>query len=265
MFMIDALITAIGVNAVLFVTVWLIGTAKAKISLIDVVWGPSFGLTLMVCLINAPGLGLAKILLATLILTWSIRLGYHLLPRAFSATEDRRYTAMRAGRSPTFFVWWSLIAVFGLQLVLSTFFSLPFVYALFSSSTHGTDLVVALGLGIATIGLAYESVADWQLKEFLSEPKGERSVCNVGLWRLSRHPNYFGESVFWWGIWLSAVGLSAPVWTVAAPIGLTVLLLRVSGVSMMESTISSRRPGYDAYKQTTNAFLPGVPKPASAS
>jgi steroid 5-alpha reductase family enzyme len=259
--MLDTLLIAVGVNAVLFVLVWLVGTAKARISLVDVVWGPSFGLTLMVCLINAPALGLGKLLIATLVLTWSIRLGYHLLPRAFSATEDRRYTAMRVGRSPTLFVWWSLVAVFGLQLVLSTFFSLPFVYALFSPPTESMSVWVAIGLLVATIGLAYESIADWQLKEFLSEPKGERSVCNVGLWRLSRHPNYFGECVFWWGIWLSAIALNAPLWTVAAPSGLTILLLRVSGVSMMESTISSRRPGYEAYKQTTNAFLPGIPKP----
>jgi steroid 5-alpha reductase family enzyme len=258
--MIETLVTAVYLNTVLFVLVWLVGTAKAKISLVDVIWGPSFGLTLMVCLINAPALGVAQILIATLVLTWSIRLGYHLLPRAFNPTEDRRYTAMREHRSPTFFVWWSLVSIFGLQLALSTFFSLPFIFALFSPVPQELNVGLALGLVIALLGLGYETIADWQLKEFLSEKKAGQSVCNIGLWRLSRHPNYFGESVFWWGIWLSAVCLSAPMWTVAAPLGLTVLLLRVSGVSMMESTISSRRPGYEEYKRTTNAFLPGMPK-----
>ncbi len=263
--MIETVLNAVCVNAVLFISVWLIATAKKKVSLIDVIWGPSFGCTLMVCLINAPALSTSQLVIATLVLTWSIRLGYHLLPRAFHPTEDRRYTAMRVNRSPTFFIWWSLFSIFGLQLVLSTFFSMPFIYALFGDGTPSHQAAFAIGAVIACFGLGYESLSDWQLKEFLAEKRAEQSVCNIGLWRFSRHPNYFGESVFWWGMWLSSLSLGAPVWTIAAPVGLTVLLLRVSGVSMMEATISSRRPGYDEYKRSTNAFLPGKPQAHSSS
>lgn len=258
--MLDAIVNAVCVNAVLFIAVWLVATFKKKVSLIDVIWGPSFGLTVLVCLSNAPTLSTSQLVISTLVLTWAVRLGFHLLPRAFSPTEDRRYTAMRAGRSSTFFVWWSLVSIFGLQLTLSTLFSLPFVYALFGASTLGVNSVFLIGAVIAVFGLWYESVADWQLGEFLANKTADQSVCDQGLWRFSRHPNYFGESVFWWGIWLGSVPLGAPVWTIFAPVGLTVLLLRVSGVSMMESTIGSRRPGYDTYQQTTNAFIPGKKK-----
>ena len=244
-------------NGALFLLVWVVATAKQRLHLIDVLWGPSYGITLLVCLTHAPQLTWAQVLLAVGVLTWSVRLGFHLLPRSVHKIEDRRYTAMREGRSPMFFLWWSLVAIFGLQLCLSLLFSVPFIYGLLSPTPPESTFLFIVGMVIAFIGLGYESIADWQLSEFKASKENQTDVLNTGLWRFSRHPNYFGESVFWWGLWLSTYTLGAPFWTMCCPMGLTFLLLRVSGVSLMESTITHRRPGYETYRQTTNAFLPG--------
>ena len=242
-------------NACLFVPVWLLATALKKVSLVDVIWGPSFAITLTVGVLNAPTLTTAQLLLASLIYAWALRLALHLLPRALHDGEDKRYTAMREGRSPAFFVLWSLVSIFGLQILISLSLSTPFMFAL--EGDEPLSILLYLGASIAALGLVYETVADYQLRSFLSKPKTSRTVCQIGLWKLSRHPNYFGECLFWWGIWVGCVALSAPLWTMYAPIGLTILLLRVSGITMMESTIGDRRPGYTDYVRTTNAFIPG--------
>ncbi|MGB0645565.1 MAG: DUF1295 domain-containing protein [Bradymonadia bacterium] len=250
---------AFTINGVFFLLVWVVATVKKRLHLIDVLWGPSYGITLLVCLTHANQLTLPQVILAVGVLTWSIRLGFHLLPRIAHKIEDRRYTAMREGRSPLFFIWWSLVAIFALQLCLSITFSLPFIYGLLSPNPPTQIFVFAVGMTLAFAGLGYESIADWQLSEFKASKENQHDVLNTGLWRFSRHPNYFGESVFWWGIWLSTYTLGAPSWTLCCPVGLTFLLLRVSGVTLMESTITDRRPAYESYRRTTNAFLPGRP------
>ena len=243
-------------NGLLFVPAWVVATVVKKINVVDVIWGPSFAVSLTVALNLVASPTPEQIALSVLIYLWAFRLALHLLPRAIHHEEDRRYTAMREGRSRRFFLFWSLIAIFGLQVVLSVLLSVPFLSIMLQSPTPG-GITFAVGLGAALIGLVYESVADYQLRTFLTQRSDTGSVCQQGLWRFSRHPNYFGEFVFWWGIWLATIDLGAPLWCIYAPIGLTYLLLRVSGVALMESTIKTRRPSYDAYCRTTNAFFPG--------
>ena len=241
----------------------MLATYVGKINWVDVIWGPSFAVTLTVCVLQMKAINAPQFILMTLIYLWALRLALHLVPRALHHGEDQRYTAMRDGRTPRFFVLWSLVAIFGLQVLISLSLSTPFLYAM--SSQMRPSVATYAMLGLSLFGLLYETIADRQLNAFLAQRQDPTSVCRSGLWKWSRHPNYFGEAVFWWGIWLSAVTLDAPLWTVYAPALLTVLLLRVSGVALMESTIGTRRPAYADYVRTTNAFIPGPMKKPSNS
>ena len=256
--MVDLILTSVAANALLYGLTWAIGTRLRNISIIDGIWSLSFALTLVVCLYKNADVDAHRACIAILIFVWAIRLSVHLLPRSLRHGEDHRYTRMRTGWSSWGFLWWSLFAIFGLQLMLSIVLSLPFMVAF---STTGTPQpIFHFGTLIALFGLVYEIVADEQLKRFRAHSANDGSVLNQGLWRYSRHPNYFGEWLFWCGIWVACIAAGAPLWTVHAPILLTILLLRVSGVANMESTIQDRRPAYAQYIRQTNAFFPGVPR-----
>ena len=253
--MIDILSTALLANGVLYLATWAWGTRIANISIIDGIWSLSFALTLTVCLFEKASVSIHQLLLAGLIYVWALRLSVHLFPRSLSHGEDHRYTRMRQGWRPEQFVWWSLVGIFGLQLILSLLLSIPFIGALTSTSQPTTAFF--FGLLLSLFGFVYETCADLQLKAFRSQIESEKRVLDTGLWRYSRHPNYFGEWLFWWGIWIASADLGAPWWSIYAPILLTALLLRVSGVANMESKIEERRPDYRRYIDSTNAFFPG--------
>jgi steroid 5-alpha reductase family enzyme len=168
--------------------------------------------------------------------------------------EDRRYQKIRANNEP----FWikSLYIVFGFQALLAWVVALPFM-----AITHEVSGLVALewaGILLAAFGLAFESIADWQLERFRKGGDSQARVLDSGLWRYSRHPNYFGECCVWWGFGLVALAGGA-WWALASPALMTVLLLKVSGVALLERDIGERRPGYARYVRATNAFLPGRP------
>ena len=184
---------------------------------------------------------------------WALRLSGHLARRNWNAPEDPRYRAIRARNEPGF--WWkSLYLVFGFQAVLAWLISAPLAGAITSGRPLGAP--EWLGIAIALFGIVWESVADAQLTRFRSDPANARRVMDSGLWRYSRHPNYFGEFCVWWGLYVVAAGAGA-AWTVFAPLVMSVLLLRVSGVPLLEKDIGERRPGYRDYVARTNAFFPG--------
>jgi steroid 5-alpha reductase family enzyme len=143
-------------------------------------------------------------------------------------------------------------------LILSL--SLPFLAL--TRGPEGFGLLAILGAALAAFGIVFEAVADWQLERFKKGSRNHGRVLDTGLWRYSRHPNYFGECCVWWGFGLMALGTGA-WWALASPLLMTVLLLKVSGVTLLERDIGERRPEYARYVRETNAFLPGPPRPAS--
>jgi len=147
--------------------------------------------------------------------------------------------------------------VFGLQVLLAFVVSAP-VYAALTASAPLTALDM-IGAALALCGIGVETVADAQLAAFRADPANRGRVLDAGLWRYSRHPNYFGEFCVWWGLFLMALATGA-WWTVVSPVLMSVLLLRVSGVTLLEQDIGGRRPGYAAYIARTNAFFPGPRK-----
>ena len=196
-----------------------------------------------------------------LVHVWGLRLSLYLLRRNWGKPEDRRYRAMRehAGSS---FAWRSLFVVCWLQAVLAWVILFPLHAALVSSCPRlaGLDW---LGVGLFVGGLAFEVIGDWQLARFKSDPTNRGQVCRLGLWRFTRHPNYFGEAVLWWGLACFALATPGASWTLIGPTLLTVLLLKVSGVSLLEQDLRQRKAGYWEYVARTSAFVPWFPKPLS--
>jgi steroid 5-alpha reductase family enzyme len=244
---------------VLMAAGWVAGVMKRDVGVVDALWGPAVAGAGVTYLIAGPATGARGGLAVALAVAWALRLSAHVLRRNHGKPEDRRYREIRARNEPGF--WWkSLYLVFGLQAVLAWIIGLPLYGAVTSSAPLGA--LDALGAALVAFGLAFESVADWQLLRFQRQGGAERGVMDRGLWRYSRHPNYFGECCLWWGLWLVALAGGA-WWTAIGPALLTFLLLRVSGVALTEKDIAGRRPDYRDYVRRTSTFLPRPPRPAS--
>jgi steroid 5-alpha reductase family enzyme len=193
-----------------------------------------------------------------LVAAWAVRLAAYLAARNWNAPEDHRYRAIRSRNQPHF-EWKSLYLVFGLQGLLAWLVSAPLAAAVASPAALGPlDWIGGL---LVAFGIVFEAVADTQLARFRRDPASAGRVLDSGLWRWSRHPNYFGECCVWWGFYLLAVAAGG-AWTVFAPLLMTLLLLRVSGVALLEKDIGERRPAYRDYVARTSAFIPWPPRDA---
>jgi len=238
----------------LMTVLWLISLVRDDVSIVDVVWGPAYLVAVGVAwMVGTPGgwalptLGLVGI--------WAVRLGVHLAPRALES-EDRRYAEMRDSAGSRF-RYTSLVKVFWLQAALVALFSSPLVATVLVDGTPGPAAIVAAVVAMG--GLVFEAVADAQLSAFRNDPDSEGRVLKTGLWRYSRHPNYFGEAVVWWGFggW-TALALESPLPLLVSAL-MTGLLVRVSGIPLLEPHLESTRPGYAEYARRTSAFVPLPP------
>lgn len=199
------------------------------------------------------------LLMLVITLAWAFRLGIHITVRNWGHGEDARYRAIRERNQPHFALK-SLWLVFLLQAVLGWVVSWPLLVA--AGSSRGWALGDSAGAAVALIGLLMETAADAQLARFRRDPSNKGRVMDHGLWRYSRHPNYFGEACVWWGLGLMALagGGWERSWCLVSPLLMTVLLLRVSGVALLEKDIGERRPAYRDYIARTSAFIPWPPK-----
>jgi steroid 5-alpha reductase family enzyme len=157
------------------------------------------------------------------------------------------------------FRWISLFTVFLLQGALLWFVSLPLQLAAAQNSEQPFRALDALGVTVFLIGFAFEAVGDWQLSRFKGDAANAGRVLDRGLWRYTRHPNYFGDFLVWWGLFLLAAACGA-WWTIAGPLMMSVLLLRVSGVSLLERSLNQRKPEYAEYVRRTSSFFPWPPR-----
>lgn len=256
------LTTLAAVLAAMFV-LWLLSLAKRDASIVDPFWGTGFVLVVCVALsLNShQPVPRRTTLLACLTTAWGLRLSLFLLWRNWGHGEDRRYQAMRAQHGQRF--WWvSLITVYLLQGIILWFVSLPIQAAMISAKDEPLGWLDEIGILVWQIGLFFETLGDWQLAEFKADPNNAGKIMDRGLWRYTRHPNYFGDFCVWWGLFLIAAAGGA-WWTVLSPLLMSVLLLKVSGVTLLEKTITERRQDYAAYQTRTNAFFPGRPKRSS--
>ena len=232
---------------------WVGSVLANRYSHVDSLWSLFFLLAAAVFAVGAGELSGRAILVIALVALWSLRLSLYITARNWGEPEDYRYQAIREKNEPGFVVK-SLYVVFGLQGLLAWIIAAPLLPAINSSS--GPGIIDAAAVSLFALGFLYEAIGDWQLSRFKADPSNTGKVLDTGLWRYTRHPNYFGNACIWWAFWLFAVAAGA-WWTVFAPLLMTFLLLRVSGVAMLERTISNRRPAYAAYVRNTNAFFPG--------
>jgi steroid 5-alpha reductase family enzyme len=256
--MVQLWFTALPALLLLGLAAWCVATMRRNAGLVDIFWSLFFLLAALVYLEGTMPGGARAALLLALVCLWSLRLAIHLARRNWNAPEDRRYQAIRARNQPGF-VWKSLYLVFGLQAVLAWLISAPLAGAIAGRAPFG--LLDAAGVALAIAGLVFEATADAQLTRFRTDPANAGRVLDSGLWRYTRHPNYFGECCIWWGFYLLAAG-AGYWWTLFAPLLMTLLLLRISGVALLERDIAERRPAYRDYIARTNAFVPGPPRHA---
>jgi steroid 5-alpha reductase family enzyme len=250
--------TALAICAAAMSALWLVSLALRDASIVDVWWGPGFALIAVAAAWLGSGGDPGRRALATaLVVLWGLRLGGYLAWRNTGRGEDPRYQAMRR-RWGARFPLASLFTVFALQGALMWFVSLP-VQAVHVSSGGPLGPLDAAGAALALVGLLFETLGDLQLARFRADPANRARVMDRGLWRYTRHPNYFGDACVWWGLYAIAAATPLGIWTIASPIAMTFLLLRVSGVALLERSIGKRRPDYAEYAARTSAFVPWPP------
>ena len=232
---------------------WAIATVRRNVGLVDIFWSLFFLFGATVYAFVTPVYEAHALLVMPLVAVWSLRLATYLGARNWNAPEDHRYRAVRERNSPGF-EWKSMYLIFGLQAVLAWLISAPLAASISSPSPLG--LIELLGATLAIFGIVFEALADAQLARFKADPANAGRVMDRGLWRYTRHPNYFGEFCFWWGLYAIALGAGG-WWTLFSPLLKTLLLLKVSGVALLEKDIGERRPAYRDYAVRTNAFFPG--------
>ena len=241
---------------VLMFGMWVLSVVLSDVSIVDLVWGLAFVIVAHVA--RAVGDPNARVdLLTALVTIWGFRLSGYLLWRNWGTGEDKRYVAMRKHFGDKFW-WFSLIQTFGLQGALVLIVSLP-VQLTAAGDDVALGWVAWLGAAIWLVGFTFETVGDAQLARFKAKPENKGQVMDRGLWRYTRHPNYFGDFTVWWGLFLVSLAAGG-WWGIIGPIVMSVFLLRVSGVTMLERTITKRRPGYADYIARTSTFFPWPPK-----
>jgi steroid 5-alpha reductase family enzyme len=247
--------------AALMLSTWLVSLALRDASIVDIVWGLGFVLVAWVAFAVADGSDARRTLVVVLTTLWGLRLAAYLAWRNIGEGEDHRYQAMRA-RYGRRFPLVSLFLVFGLQGVGMWTVSLPVQAAQVPDDPSGLVLLDLAGLALWCGGMFFETVGDLQLARFKADPANSGRVMDRGLWRYTRHPNYFGDFCIWWGLYLIALATGEAWWSIAGPVVMSILLLRVSGVPLIERHLTKSRPGYEDYVRRTSAFLPRPPRGA---
>jgi steroid 5-alpha reductase family enzyme len=238
---------------------WLLSLRLQDASIVDIFWGAGFVITAWVYFYLTPdGFMTRKLLIAILATIWGLRLSIHILIRNWGHGEDFRYRKWREESGKNWW-WFSFFKVFLLQGFLMWIISVPLLAAQVSPLPGRLIWLDYLGLLAWGVGFFFEAVGDWQLSRFKAEPANKGQLLKTGVWRYTRHPNYFGDAAQWWGFYLIAAAAGG-FWTIFSPIIMTLLLRNVSGVSMLEKSLKGTKPGYAEYMRTTNAFIPWFPK-----
>jgi steroid 5-alpha reductase family enzyme len=249
-----------GVSILAFTTaLWLVSLHVKNSSIIDPFWGILFLIAAIVYFVLAKnGSQDRKTLLLVLVMVWSLRLSVYLVWRNWRKGEDFRYRKWREEHGDRW--WWrSFFQVFLLQGLLAWIISVPLLAAMAGEAPAHLTVLDGLAVAVWLFGFFFEAVGDFQLARFRADPANKGQVLNTGVWRYTRHPNYFGDAAQWWGFYLIAL-TAGGFWTIYAPLIMTGLLLRVSGVALLEKTLTETKPQYQKYVATTSAFFPWFPK-----
>lgn len=258
--MFSAWLVGLGAVCLLAVAAWAFSLLKGDVSIVDSLWSLFFLLAAMAYSFASDGYSAREQLALILCGVWALRLSGYITWRNWGEEEDYRYARMRENNSPNF-AFKSLYIVFGLQAVLAWFISLPLLAATHGPGTLGAlDFLACL---LWLVGFTFEAGGDLQLARFKANPGNKGKVLDTGFWRYTRHPNYFGDFCVWWSFFLFALAAGG-WWSVLGPVVMTILLLKVSGVAMLEKDIGERRPAYADYVARTSAFFPMPPRASTS-
>lgn len=255
------LLTNLSAILALLFALWCMSLLLRNASIVDIFWGCGFVVVAWVSLWTSGNLLSQQLVLALIVTVWGMRLAGYLAWRNIGKPEDYRYAAMRERHGKRFPIV-SLFTVFGLQGALMWIISLPIQVGI--SQSRDWHPVMAIGLLLWIAGLFFETVGDYQLARFKADPQNQGRVMNRGLWRYTRHPNYFGDFLVWWGFYLVAAESTSWCWTIIGPLLMSFLLIRVSGVRLLESSLRSRVAGYEEYVRDTSVFFPRPPRKSTS-
>jgi steroid 5-alpha reductase family enzyme len=238
---------------------WLASLRLRDSSVVDSFWGAGFVLVAWAAAAAASGpLAPRAWLMAVLVTIWGLRLSLYIFWRNRGKGEDYRYRRWREEAGASW--WWrSYLRVFLLQGVIMWLVAAPVVAVIGSRAQSPLGWIDLPGVAVWSVGFLFEGIGDWQLARFKADPATKGRLFSGGVWRYTRHPNYFGDAAVWWGHFLVAAA-SGAWWTIYSPILMTFLLVRVSGVSLLESTLRDSKPGYREYIESTSAFFPRAPR-----
>ncbi|MHB1318898.1 MAG: DUF1295 domain-containing protein [Anaerolineae bacterium] len=245
--------------ALYFVVFFVVGTILRNNSIVDIGWGLGFVVVAAYVLLATDGPSVPLVLIALLVAIWGLRLSYHIMRRNLGKPEDFRYANWRTAWGK-WVIPRAFFQVYMLQGLFMFLVSLPITLTGLASAAGVLSMpLLVAGAAIWIVGFIFEAVGDYQLKRFLAQPENRGQLMTSGLWSLTRHPNYFGEAVMWWGIFVLAVSGGASLLAVISPILITYLLRYVSGVPLLEKSMS-RKPGFEKYARRTSVFVPWRPK-----
>jgi len=256
------LVAAIVTIVCLMLATWSISLMRRDASIVDIVWGLGFVLTAWAARFVTGASGAGNWLLLAMVTIWGLRLTAYLAKRNVGKGEDFRYRAMRRKHGARFGIV-SLYTVFGLQGALMFIVSLAVTLGQ-RDTDAGAGFMALLGFIVWSVGIYFEAVGDAQLARFKRDPRNADQIMDQGLWAFTRHPNYFGDSLVWWGLAIVGSAQGAGVWAFLGAAVMTVLLVRVSGAAMLDRLLAKRKPGYAEYMERTSGFIPLPPRTISA-
>jgi len=246
----------------LMTVLWLISIYLKNVSIVDNFWGIGFILISFIYYLQCEVAYTRINLMMLLVTLWGLRLSVYLTYRNYGKGEDYRYQEFRRSYGPKRYWWFSFFQVFLLQGGLMMIISLPLLGIALKTDSNALNFLDYLAILIWIIGFIFESVGDYQLSSFKRHPENKGKLLTTGLWRYTRHPNYFGDSAVWWGFGLLAIA-SGAYWYSLGSLIMTYLIIKISGVALLEKSLSEVKPGYEHYIQTTSTFFPWFPKKSS--
>ncbi len=244
---------------VLVTLLWVLSVIIKNVSIVDLFWGFGFVVVNAFYVLTSGEMSARKILLLVLVSAWGLRLSIYLAWRNLGKGEDFRYQEFRRKYGPERYWWVSYFQTFLLQGVLMMIISLPLLAVSSGTGSNTLGVLDFIGIFIWLTGITFEAGGDFQLAAFKSNPKNKGKVLNTGFWKYTRHPNYFGDSAVWWAYALFSIAAGG-YWQIIGSVLMTLMIIKVSGVVLLEKTLVDKKPEYRDYIRKTSSFLPWFPK-----
>ena len=259
MLMITLFFQASLIILVLLILLWVVSVFIKNVSIVDLFWGFGFVVINTFYVLSSSEVTARQLLVLVLVSVWGLRLSVYLAWRNIGKAEDFRYQEFRRKYGPERYWWFSFFQTFLLQGVLMMLISTPLLGANFGEQNSGLQWLDYAGILVWIIGFSFEAGGDFQLARFKSNPQNKGKVLNTGFWKYTRHPNYFGDSAVWWSYALFCIAAGS-YWLSLGSVLMTLLIIKVSGVALLEISLTNTKPQYSEYIRKTNAFIPWFPK-----